>query len=72
MRVDEPPRHQGVCAPLQCPFCRSSRVLTTSKLVDDATYWRCEACGQIWNPARLLGAPVRPKSEPFPIIPPRR
>jgi transposase-like protein len=61
MRVDETARHEAVSAPLQCPFCRSRRVLTTSKLVDDATYWRCEACGQIWNPARLLVRPLRPK-----------
>ena len=39
-----------------CPFCRSLRVTTTSKLVSDATYWRCHGCGQIWNPSRLLVA----------------
>jgi len=48
-----------VSAPMQCPFCRSARLLTTSKLVDAATYWRCQACGQIWNPARLMITPLR-------------
>jgi ribosomal protein L37AE/L43A len=37
-----------------CPFCQSDRVATTSKSVSDATYWRCHACGEIWNPARCV------------------
>jgi hypothetical protein len=35
-----------------CPFCHSPRVTTASKTVTDSTYWRCAACGEIWNPAR--------------------
>jgi transposase-like protein len=61
MRAYETPRDDVVSAPLQCPFCRSNRVLTTSKLVTDATYWRCQACGQIWNPARLVMTRLRPE-----------
>jgi len=40
--------------PAACPFCRSEKISTASKAVSDATYWRCEQCGQIWNPSRLL------------------
>jgi ribosomal protein L37AE/L43A len=37
----------------ECPFCQSGNVSTTSKAVTAATYWRCHACGQIWNGTRL-------------------
>jgi transposase-like protein len=37
-----------------CPFCKSPDVTTTNKVVTASTYWRCLACGQIWNPGRLL------------------
>lgn len=37
-----------------CPICRSDQVSTTSKSITDATYWRCQACGEIWNQSRLL------------------
>jgi transposase-like protein len=40
-------------APAACPFCKSSHVTTTSKDVNASTYWRCAACGQIWNAGRL-------------------
>jgi hypothetical protein len=36
-----------------CPFCRSRDVKTTSKEANASTYWRCLACGQIWNASRL-------------------
>jgi ribosomal protein L37AE/L43A len=36
-----------------CPFCRSTKVTTTSQKADAANYWRCEACGEIWNAGRL-------------------
>ena len=36
-----------------CPFCKSLSVTTTSKAINLSTYWRCTACGQIWNPGRL-------------------
>lgn len=45
---------EGPAAPQQaCPFCGSSDVQTTSKAVTVSTYWRCTACGQIWNADRL-------------------
>jgi ribosomal protein L37AE/L43A len=49
--VEQPP------APTACPFCRSSRITTASEKVDASTYWRCEACGELWNLGR-----VRPSS----------
>ena len=39
--------------PAPCPFCGSSKVMTASEKVDASTYWRCEACGQMWNLGRL-------------------
>lgn len=35
-----------------CPFCGSARVTTATKAITDSTYWRCLACGEIWNPSR--------------------
>ena len=35
--------------PAVCPSCGSKDVVTTSKNVTTATYWRCEACGDVWN-----------------------
>jgi hypothetical protein len=31
----------------------SRDIKTTSKEVNVSTYWRCAACGQIWNAGRL-------------------
>lgn len=39
--------------PTTCPFCRSPKIGTASERVDASTYWRCEACGDMWNIARL-------------------
>ena len=38
--------------PSNCPSCRSSEVTTVSKVVTAATYWRCSACGDVWNAGR--------------------
>jgi hypothetical protein len=55
MRAPDTSHQQDTSAPpLQCPFCSSTHVITTSKLVDTATYWRCQGCGQVWNPSRLV------------------
>lgn len=40
--------------PTACPFCRSSEIATSGKVAGDTLYWRCHACGQIWNPKRLI------------------
>ena len=50
MREPDPVR---VTAPTACPFCRALDVKTTSKVIDESTYWRCMKCGEIWNPVRL-------------------
>jgi transposase-like protein len=42
--------------PATCPFCQSSKVVTASEKLDASTYWRCEACGQVWNVGRLRAA----------------
>jgi ribosomal protein L37AE/L43A len=47
------PAGDASIAPKACPFCRSPDVKTTSKEVNVSTYWRCTACGQIWNGGRL-------------------
>jgi transposase-like protein len=44
---------QAPVAPL-CPFCRSADISTNGKVESDASYWRCDKCGQIWNPTRLV------------------
>lgn len=41
-----------VAAPARCPSCASTDLKTTSKTVDTSTYWRCAACGDVWNDAR--------------------
>lgn len=38
--------------PSRCPACRSQDVTTTSKVVNADAYWRCCACGEVWNVAR--------------------
>lgn len=42
-----------VGVPTHCPTCRSQDLKTTSKVVNAESYWRCEACGEVWNVARL-------------------
>jgi len=42
--------------PTACPFCRSPKIMTTSTKADSSSYWRCEACGQVWNVGRLRPA----------------
>ena len=42
-----------VSVPVSCPFCHFPDPKTTSKIIDESTYWRCASCGQIWNPGRL-------------------
>ncbi len=38
--------------PTECPACGATDLRTTSKTIDDATYWRCVVCGEIWNVGR--------------------
>jgi hypothetical protein len=34
-----------------CPFCTSPKVAHNPK--QSSSYYRCEACGQVWHPDRL-------------------
>lgn len=55
--MSEPVRQeQAVAPPAFCPACRSKDISTTSKTPDVASYWRCGACGEIWNVGRLQQA----------------
>ena len=48
------PREPAVSnAQTECPFCRSPRIITVGAKIDASSYWRCEACGEVWNLARL-------------------
>jgi hypothetical protein len=53
MKFGEDPVRPRITAPTSCPFCRALDPKTTSKTLDESTYWRCLACGEIWNPGRL-------------------
>ncbi len=51
-RVDYPVKTPTVVAPTSCPACSSTDLGTTSKTIDEATYWRCRSCGEVWNAGR--------------------
>jgi transposase-like protein len=42
--------------PSHCPTCRSRDLVTTGKIVNADSYWRCNACGEVWNAGRLRAA----------------
>lgn len=46
------PTPSANAAPTACPACQSSLIVTKTKRPDDGTYWRCTACGEIWNVSR--------------------
>jgi len=50
------PDQEAPPTPTACPFCRSPKIMTTSTKADASAYWRCEACGQVWNVGRLRPA----------------
>lgn len=51
MTKSEP--QSAVPPPASCPFCRSTEIAAATEKVDASTYWRCKACGEMWNVARL-------------------
>jgi len=55
-RSDVRPVDEAPLRPSQCPACASPKVTTTTKVVTADTYWRCEACGEIWNAGRRRAA----------------
>jgi predicted Zn finger-like uncharacterized protein len=38
--------------PTVCPNCQSPAIATVSKVADAESYWRCQNCGDVWNPTR--------------------
>jgi predicted Zn finger-like uncharacterized protein len=38
--------------PAVCPACQSVSIITTAKIPDATSYWRCTNCGEIWNVSR--------------------
>ena len=56
-RNDGTDAQEDVAAPSQCPACRSTDVKTTSKVVSAESYWRCMACGEVWNVGRRSPVP---------------
>jgi predicted Zn finger-like uncharacterized protein len=52
--------------PASCPACRSRDLVTTSKVANADSYWRCCACGEVWNAARLkAGSRYQQQDNPF-------
>src|SRR5215831_20778878 len=45
---------QDTPTPTACPFCYSTAITTASPKATASSYWRCAACGQMWNVGRLL------------------
>jgi transposase-like protein len=43
-------------APL-CPACRSTDVTTGTAVATVQSYWRCLACGEVWNVGRRESQP---------------
>jgi transposase-like protein len=52
---------QPVHRPEACPFCQSKAVGTLAKVITASTYWRCQSCGEMWNPERLQRASHPPR-----------
>ena len=44
---------QQIQIPIQCPECRSKTIGTSAATITANTYWRCEACGAVWNEGRF-------------------
>lgn len=48
--------------PSTCPACQSSSIASAAKRPDATTYWRCDACGEVWNVGRRqAGRPGGPR-----------
>ena len=55
------PTEQPVQRPEACPFCQSKAVGTLAKVITASTYWRCQSCGEMWNPERLQRTSLQPR-----------
>jgi hypothetical protein len=56
--MESPKLSDTTGGPAGCPVCRSADLVMASKTVDASTYWRCRACGEIWNVGRRQQAPA--------------
>jgi len=45
------PTSSDAVKPAYCPACRSASIVTTAKIPDAESYWRCTKCGEVWNMA---------------------
>jgi len=63
---EPPPTPQAADAPTACPACRSASIVTTSKIPDAESYWRCQTCGEIWNVSRSRERPNQPGAYRWP------
>jgi predicted Zn finger-like uncharacterized protein len=52
-----PASHEGRAS---CPTCHSVAIVTTAKSPDADSYWRCTACGDVWNDSRRKTTPQYP------------
>ena len=43
--------------PASCPLCQSAAIVTSAKIPDATSYWRCTNCGEVWNSARSQPTP---------------
>jgi predicted Zn finger-like uncharacterized protein len=41
-------------SPRSCPACTSDSIVSTTKIPNANSYWRCLACGEVWSPARRM------------------
>jgi predicted Zn finger-like uncharacterized protein len=60
-----PAPHQPGESATKCPSCGSRDVVTTSKVIDSSTYWRCGTCGEVWNIGRQREASRYTIRNPF-------
>ncbi len=51
-RPTRAPVSQRTENPVSCPGCQSASIVTTAKDPDESSYWRCKACGEVWNASR--------------------
>jgi transposase-like protein len=52
MMNDHPHADDEVSVPTECPSCHSKDIKAADKVVDASSYWRCGACGDVWNVMR--------------------
>jgi predicted Zn finger-like uncharacterized protein len=43
----------AITPPTSCPSCRSGAIVTSTKVPDVDSYWRCTICGEVWNASRV-------------------